>query len=192
MNTNFVLTSAASLALLIAATTASAAPGPDRDWRGEHGKGQVSQAAREREEKFDAKADKRQDKQQELIRDAWQSGKLTREEVAELERQQRRINAMQDRYDNDGKLSKAERERIKKELERAREMIREAKHNDEKIDRNRYQPYRGDPRQAYPRGWDQRNGYQPRYQYRRGERVDPRYDPRYGREPYPWLAPWQR
>ena len=171
MNTNFALTSAVSLALLIVATTASAAPGSDRDWRGEQGRGQVSQAASEKEQKFDAKADKRQDKQQALIRDGWQSGKLTREEVAELERQQRRINMMQDRYDNDGKLSKSERQRIKRELDRAREMIRQAKHNDEKVDRDRYLPYRGDPRQAYPRGWDQRNAYPPRYQYRHGEQL---------------------
>lgn len=192
MKPNFALTGAIPLALLIVAGAASAASGPERDWRGEHDKRQVSQAASEKEQKFDAKADKRQDKQQALIRDAWRSGKLSREELAELERQQRRINVLQDRYDNDGKLSKTERERIKRELERAREMIRQARHNDENIGRDRYLPYRGDRRQAYPRGWDRRYGYPPSYQYRHGERVDPGYDPRYRRAPNPWFSPWQR
>jgi hypothetical protein len=107
--------------------------------------------ADKRTDKIDKKIDRRQDKQMQRIREGWRSGDLTREELAQLKRQQQRIEQMQRRFDDDGRYSRAERERLNKALKRADKRIKAARHDD---DQRRAYRYYGDDRWRQQNRWD--------------------------------------
>ena len=74
--------------------------------------------------------DGRQAAQRERIRDGVHSGALTRGEAQRLRRQQRRIRRLEERFAQDGHLSRHERRKLNRALDRSSRRIARAKHND--------------------------------------------------------------
>ena len=56
--------------------------------------------------------DQRQERQQDRIRDGWQSGELTRQETGQLVHGQQRLRAMEHRAASDGQFTTQERSRL--------------------------------------------------------------------------------
>lgn len=79
---------------------------------------------------FACKVDRRQANQERRIRAGLHKGDLTRGEARKLRREQDKIERMEARYTADGHLSKKERIRIDRALDRASERIYAARHND--------------------------------------------------------------
>ena len=73
--------------------------------------------------------DKRQERQQKRIGRGIESGQLTPREAARLEREQAKIAAEEKAFRSDGKLSKAERKKLRRDQNRASRHIRREKHD---------------------------------------------------------------
>jgi len=148
MNTKRTLAIAISLATLASASLALADERPgrghgDREYYGErqyrHGPraahqdrdGRKHGYADKRDNRFERRVDRRQDRQLDRIRDGWRSGDLTRKEAKRLKKQQRKIESMQERFDKDGRYTKAERKKLQKALKRADRSIRKQRHDDD-------------------------------------------------------------
>lgn len=79
---------------------------------------------------FECRIDRRQERQSKRIRHGVRSGELTRWETKKLRKQQRRIARMERRFTADGRVTRKERKRLVRALDRASDRIAEAKHND--------------------------------------------------------------
>jgi hypothetical protein len=75
------------------------------------------------------RADRRQVRQENRIDQGIASGELTAGEAARLERQQARINRVENRLEADGELSAGEKLRLEKMQDRASRNIYRKKHN---------------------------------------------------------------
>lgn len=78
----------------------------------------------------------RQQNQSARIRAGKRDGSLTRHEVKQLRKQQRRIKRLERHFRSDGRFTKVERRQIQKRLDRASRNIRAQRHDSE---RRRYQ-----------------------------------------------------
>jgi hypothetical protein len=105
-----------------------------------------------RDRRFERRVDKRQDKQLSRISKGWRSGDLTRREFKDLKRQQHRIERMQQRFDDDGRYSKAERKRLKAALERADRRIHAARHDRDRRHHRRGHDWKRE-RYSYSYSW---------------------------------------
>ena len=76
---------------------------------------------------------KRQENQQDRIQQGVKSGQLTKSEAAKLERHHRRMNreAAEMRQDNGGKLTAADRTKLRNQQKEESRKINRAKHNDQ-------------------------------------------------------------
>ena len=74
--------------------------------------------------------DRRQERQLARIRHAWHDGELSRGELQQLRKEQRRIAKLQRRFRADDHLSAKERRRLERAQDRASRHIRVASHND--------------------------------------------------------------
>lgn len=197
MNTKRTLAIAISLATLASTSLALADERPgrghgDRDYYSERQHRYGPRAAHQdrdgrrhrdadrRDNRFEDRIDNRQDRQMDRIRDGWRSGDLTRKEVERLRKQQQKIERMQDRFDKDGRYTKAEREKLRKALERADQSIRKQRHDDDQRYRRSPDWWRYDDR--YSQRWYP--GYNPYPSYKGY--------PGYYRYPSHPLFHWQR
>ena len=80
----------------------------------------------------------RLERQHERIEAGVESGKLTRKEVGMLHKQKRRIRSMARKFREDDVLSRKERRKLKKQLDRRSELIWELKHNHRERPADRY------------------------------------------------------
>lgn len=76
-----------------------------------------------------ATIDERQEYQQERIERGIQSGELNKREAARLQREQNRIQAMENKALADGELSKKERRKIQRRLNKSSRHIYREKHD---------------------------------------------------------------
>jgi len=187
MNTRRKLAIAVALALLTTAGATIARDGHDRGYNGprdhyserhhrrdhrEHGH---SGRHKDRHDgRFEERFDKRQEKQLARIRKGWRSGDLTQKELEALRQHQRRIERMQERFDEDGRYSKAERERLKAALKRSDRRIKAARHHRDQRHRQGYDWWQRDHR-----GYD-------------GWRRDRHSRDRYAHQPWQSWQPWYR
>lgn len=74
--------------------------------------------------------DKRIERQKSRIKQGVKSGELTRKEAKSLRNQQKKIAKLDRKFTSDGKLSKHERHKLKKRLDKASKRIYRLKHND--------------------------------------------------------------
>lgn len=79
-----------------------------------------------------ATIDKRQETQQKRIEQGIQSGELNQREAARLQREQNRIEAMENKALADGTLSKAEKRRLQRRLNKSSRHIYREKHDAQK------------------------------------------------------------
>lgn len=100
-------------------------------------------ARQDRADRFDRRVDRRQDRQHARIHHGLRSGELNRHEAHRLRKQQRRIDRMERRFSADGRLTRPERRRLTRALDRASERIHRYKHNDRYRHRDLYErPHR--------------------------------------------------
>ena len=109
------LIAAALSLLLVVPAVATAHPNSD------HGRGNIAD---------------RLDRQSMRIREGVESGALTRREARQLRREQKEIRVLARKMRRDDGLSKKERRRLQKRLDKASRHIRKLKHND--VERHRY------------------------------------------------------
>lgn len=79
-----------------------------------------------------ATVNERQERQQDRIEQGVKSGELTKREAARLRREQRRIKAEEKAFRSDGKLSKRERAKLQKDLNKSSRHIYREKHDAQK------------------------------------------------------------
>jgi CRISPR/Cas system-associated endoribonuclease Cas2 len=77
---------------------------------------------------------KREQNQEKRIQQGVQSGQLTPKEAGKLEARQAKIKQDEERMKADGKLTRAERKRLKKEQNRASNKIYDKKHNEKTVE----------------------------------------------------------
>lgn len=77
---------------------------------------------------------KREQNQEKRIDQGVKSGELTPRETGRLEAQQAKIKQDEERMKSDGKLTKKERRKLKREQDRASKNIYQKKHNERKAD----------------------------------------------------------
>jgi len=77
---------------------------------------------------------KREQNQEKRIQQGVQSGQLTPKEAGRLETQQTKIKQDEERMKADGKLTKAERRKLKREQDRASGNIYRKKHNEKAVE----------------------------------------------------------
>ncbi|MBS1201037.1 MAG: hypothetical protein H6R27_1715 [Proteobacteria bacterium] len=73
--------------------------------------------------------DQRQERQQDRIRDGWQSGALTRQETGQLVQGQQRLRAMEHRAGSDGQFTARERARLQHQADVQSRHIYRQKHD---------------------------------------------------------------
>jgi len=73
--------------------------------------------------------DQRQERQQDRIRDGWQSGALTRQETGQLVHGQQRLRAMEHRAGSDGQFTAQERARLQHQADVQSRQIYRQKHD---------------------------------------------------------------
>jgi DNA repair exonuclease SbcCD nuclease subunit len=78
------------------------------------------------------RVDKRETRQQRRIEQGAKSGELTKKEVNRLERREAKIKADEINAKADGKVTKAERQKLHKELNRTSKQIYRQKHDGQK------------------------------------------------------------
>jgi hypothetical protein len=84
----------------------------------------------------DPRIQKREQNQEKRIQQGEQSGQLTPREAGHLEAQQTKIKQDEARMKADGKLTKAERKRLKREQAHASKAIYRKKHNERAVEVN--------------------------------------------------------
>ena len=87
---------------------------------------------------FECRLDRRQARQNARIHDGWVKGDLTGHERRKLAKRQRHIERMERRFGADGKLTRAERKRLIRALDRTSDKIYRLKHNDRYQHSHRY------------------------------------------------------
>jgi hypothetical protein len=79
---------------------------------------------------FECRVERRLDRQARRIQKGVRSGDLTHWEAKRLRRQHRGIERLERRFTNDGRLSREERKRLERALDRSSDRIAHARHND--------------------------------------------------------------
>ena len=120
-----------AVAAMSTALPAFAGRDPDNSVRNErHFRNDQEYDARRSEQRFGRYVDMRQTRQRHRIKNGIESGELTRKEAKRLQRQQRKIARLEEKFSSDHYFSRKERRILKEKLDKASRSIYRKKHND--------------------------------------------------------------